>query len=311
MVNFNVRTDDEKKALAKLMAKADIINNPEHRRVLATKIVRYVVTDTYMQDLVNLIADVETFNPGEQIQFHIHREMKAYILEPGSSAKRSKMIKDSVPLPHHRVYIGTQLDLNQLRSGRFGTINDMRRKVGEAILGKRNQLLWDTLGLSITSSDNDGNYSTFASGATVATKKNALDAAVEYVHDNTNSGPQAIVGRYGALSWLEDISATSTINEWMPEVSKEQYMNTGFITWYRGVPVFRLRNYKDADQVAPIGTSDIHVISNGTLKFGRVSPGLESFNQINGSTFSWEIDFWEEYGSVVVEPERNYRIEIS
>lgn len=301
----------KKQALAKLMKKADVINNLQHRQAVATKIVKFVSTDIYSQDLINIVADTETFNPGEQIQFHVHRELKAHILEPGATGKRSKLIKDSVPLPHHRVYVGTELDLNQLRSGRLGTINDYRRKVGETILGKRNELLWQSLNFSIDSTTQDNNYATFAPGAAVATKKAALDDAIEFVHDNNNNGPIAIVGRYSALSWIEDISSGTNLDTFFPEMSKEQIMSTGFISVYRGVPIFRLRSYKDGDNKALIGASDIHVLSEGTVKFGRVLPGLQSFNNINGQTFSWEIDFWEEYGVAIVESEKNYRIEIS
>lgn len=302
---------EQKKALAKLMAKADIINDPKMRLALATKIVRWVVMDVYTQDLVSLVADTETFNPGEQIQFHTLRELKAYILEPGSTAKRSKFVKDSVPLPHHRAYVGTELDLGQLRSGRYGTLTDLNRKVSEVLLGKRNELLWDTLNFSIESTTTDSNYSTFASSAAVATKKAALDAGIVQIHDIANNGPQSIIGRYSAINWLEDISSGTNLDNWLPEFSKEQYMRSGFITFYRGVPVFRLRQYKDADRTSMVGNSDIHIISQGTVKFGRVLPGLESFNQINGANFSWEIDFWEEYGAAVIESEKNYRINVS
>ena len=301
----------KKKALAALMKKADIINNMQHRQAVATKIVKFVSNDIYTQDLVNLVADTETFNPGEVIQFHIHRELKAHILEPGATAKRSKLVKDSITLPHHRVYVGTELDLNQLRSGRLGTINDYRRKVGETILGKRNELLWQTLNFSIDSSTIDDNYATFASTVNAATKKTALDGAIEFVHDNTNSGPNAIVARYSAISWVEDISSATNLSTFFPEMTKEQIMATGFVTIYRGVPIFRLRAYKDGDNRQMVSNNDIHVLSDGTVKFGRVLPGLQSFNNINGQTFSWEIDFWEEYGVAIVDSKKNYRIEIS
>jgi hypothetical protein len=312
MVNmtYNASTE-QKQALAKLMAKADIINDPKMRFALATKIVKWVVTDVYTQDLVSLIADTETFNPGEQIQFHTLRELKAYILEPGSSAKRSKLVKDSVPLPHHRAYVGTQLDLGQLRSGRYGTLTDLNRKVSEVLLGKRNQLLWDTMNFSIESTTTDSNYATFASSAAVATKKAAVDAGIVQIHDVANNGPQAIVGRYAAIDWMEDISAGTNLDNWLPEFSKEQYMRSGFITFYRGVPVFRLRQYRDADRTQMVGSDDIHIISQGTIKFGRVLPGLESFNQINGATYSWEIDFWEEYGVAAINTYKNYRINVT
>ncbi len=301
---------EQKAKLAAAFKKFDF-RSPEQRFAMATKLVSFVVNDVYTQDIVGLIADNEDFNADEVLQFHTLKPIKAYILDPGSTGKRSRIIKDSVSLPENRVYAGVQFDLRQLRSGRFGTINDARRLVGEALLGQRNKQLWDTLNFALTSTDNVGNYATFATGATVATKKTALDTAIDYFYDNLNGGPGAIIGRYSALSWTYNIADTSTITEFFPASTKEEIMRRGWLGAYRGVPIFYLRNYKDADGTAMVDASNIHLVSPGTVKFGRLRPGLESFDSINGRNYSWGIDFWETYGSLIVESQRNYRLEIS
>ena len=292
------------KALAVAFKKFDH-RNSDQRRAMAEKLVEFVVTDVYTQDLVTLLADEQTFNPGEILQFHTFRPVKAYVLDPGSTGSRTRIIKDSIALPFERVYVGTELDLDELRSGRYGTLNDYRRLVAEALLGQRNKQMWETLNNSITSAVNDGNFATFASGASTATKKAALDTAIDYVHDNTNSGPLAVVGRFTALNWIYQIADQSNISTF-GDMTKEEIQARGFLTVYRGTPVFYLRDYKNADGVSVIGNSDIQILSDGSLKFARKSPGLESFDEIRGANYSWAIDFWTEYGSLVVEPDRNY-----
>ena len=310
---FNTETVEQKKALSaafKEFVEKGFIHDHEQRRAMATKIVQLVVTDVYTQDIVSMIADEETYRPGEILQYHVLRQLKAYILSPGSSGKVAKLIKDSVTLPTNRVFVGTELDLDELRSGRFGTISDYRRLVGEVLLGERNKQMWDTLSNAITTTNNDGNYATFASGASTAVKKAALDVGIDYSFDNFNNGPAALIGRFTTLSFIYQIADQSNINTFA-DPTKLDIMNRGFLTTYRGVPVFHLRNYKDQDGVSKVDANNLFLVANGSLKFARKDPGLESFDDIRGDNFSWRINFWEEYGSLLVEPERNYRFEIS
>lgn len=299
-------TADERKALAEVFSDFNW-HDPVERHAIATDIVRFVVTDVYQQDLVNQIADVERFGPGEELQFHILDEVLAYVIEPGGYLPRSALTKTSVTLPRHRVGVATELDIKQLRSGRYGTINDYRRKVSEALLGTRNKLVWDTLFASIVSTD--ANYASFAASDSADTKKTTLDAAISYIHDNSNNGPIAIVGRWSALDWIEQIDGS----KWFSDNAKDQVLLTnGFLGTYKGVPIIRLRGYKDRNETQAINADHIMVIAEGTVKFGEVEPGLEVFDQLRGTeTMGWEIAFWEEYGVVIVEPERNYHINIS
>ena len=307
-------TSEEQKVALSAAFKSFINDGHIHdwkaRRAMATKIVELVVNDVYSQDLVSLIATEETYAPGEVLQFHTLRALKAYILDPGSTGKTAKLIKDSVTLPTNRVYVGTELDLDELRSGRFGSISDYRRLVAEVLLGERNKQLWDTMTNAIPSGSPDGNYATFASGASTATKKTALDDAIDYVHDNTNGGPAAIIGRFTALKFIYLIADQSNVNTYS-DSAKDEIRNRGYLTTYRGVDVFYLRTYKDGDGVSKIDANNIFLVANDSLKFARKSPGLESFDDIRGDNFSWRINFWEEYGSLLVEPARSYRLEIS
>lgn len=307
-------TSEEQKASLSAAFKSFINDGHIHdwkaRRAMATKIVELVVNDVYTQDLVSLIASEQTYAPGEILQFHTLRPLKAYILDPGSTGKVIKLIKDSVTLPTNRVYVGTELDLDELRSGRFGSISDYRRLVAETLLGERNKQLWDTMKNAILSGSSDGNYATYASGASTAVKKTALDDAIDFIHDSTNGGPAAIIGRFTALKFIYLIADQSNVNTYS-DSAKDEIRNRGYLTTYRGVDVFYLRNYQDRDGVSPIDADNIFLVANDSLKFARKAPGLESFDDIRGDNFSWRINFWEEYGSLLVEPKRNFRIEIS
>jgi hypothetical protein len=281
--------------------------NPEERLAVAIEIILWVQEDVYSEDIVSLISDTRDFNEGESVEFHTLRPLQAYIHEPGSFAPRAQLIKDVVTLPTQLVSVAAELDIGQLRSGRYGTLLDLRTKAAEALLGQRNKLVWETAYGAITSGNADGNYASFASGDTAAVKRAALDTAIDYVHDNGNGGPTAIIGRHSALTWVQDLG-----NNYFSDARKDEIMNTGFLGMYRGTPIYRLRSYKDQDGNQKINASNILITANGNIKFGQVRPGLEVFEQLNGTrSRNWEIAFWEKYGVAVVNPEEMYRLEIT
>lgn len=281
--------------------------DPEQRYVIATKIVKWVKEDIYNDDIIGAIADVETFKEGEEVKFHTLQDLIAYIHEPGSYAPRSVMTKTEISLPTQLVSVATELDIGQLRSGRYGTIADLRDKASEALLGRRNKLLWETTYGAVTSSTTDSNYATFSSSAEVATKRAALDAALTFVHDNAGQGPKAIIGRYTALSWLPDLGS-----DYFSDQMKDELNRTGYLGSYKGVPVYYLRSYKDRNKNQFISASHIVVVGPGNIKFGIVDPGLEVYEQLKGTTTrGWEIAFWEKYGCAVVSPETMYHLEIT
>lgn len=306
MKNIKTVSEQERQAFAEKMNDVDWLD-PKSRMALATDIIKWVKEDIYNDDIIGLIADVETFGEGEEVKYHILKGLIAYIHEPGSFAPRSVLTKTEVVLPTQLVSVSTELDIGQLRSGRYGTINDLRRRASEALLGRRNKLLWETTHGAVTSETSNGNYATFASTATAATKRAALDAALTYVHDNNTKGPKAIIGRYTTLDWLPDLGVSYWSDRMLDEINR-----TGFVGTYKGVPVYRLMSYKDEDQNQFIGASDIMVIGDASIKFGIVNPGLEVFEQLKGTTTrGWEIAFWEKYGCCVVEPQYMYRLNIS
>lgn len=297
----------EKQKLDSVIKKIDWQDtNDPNRKALATKIVEMVRKDVYNQDLVRYIADVRSFNPGEEIQFGVVKGLTAHTIEPGAYAPRSFITKDVETLPKHRVTISLSLDLEQLRSGRYGTIADFRRLAAEKLLGKRNALLWTTLYGAITSSSTDGNYGTFASTDTTATKRSAINSALEYVDDNTNEGAQGIIGRYGSLSFLEDITTN------YGDATLEQIQRGGYVPIYRGRPVLRLKSFKNEFNNEQISASHIMIPGRGTVKFGILNPGLEIFEKVDGTdTYAWVITFWETYGCLVLESWKDYHIAIS
>jgi hypothetical protein len=303
-------TPEQSRALANYINSIDWSNpgHDEKRRALAKKIVEEVKDDVYSQQLVNVMATTRNFGPGEEIQFKTVEGLKAYVVDPGSYSPRSQVTNTVTTLPKKRITVSTELDLSQLRSGRYGDVADFRERAAEQILGAQNSMLWEVAYRAVTSSTTDSNYATIASGDSVSTKKSALDSAISHLEDYTDMGAKAIIGRYSALSWVDDVT-----NSYYPDSKREEiYGSPGMVRDYKGLPAVRLKSFKDAHGVQKISADHIIVLGEDVLKFGIVDPGLEVFERINGTTnYSWEIAFWIEVGAAAIQSDHMYHIEIT
>ena len=304
-------TEQEHKAVAEFVSKIDW-NNPQdaNKKALATTIVEKVQEDVYNQQIVGFLADYKEFGPGEELQFKTRRGLVAYVVEPGAYAPRSAITNTVTTLPRKLITVATELELGQLRSGRYGDIADIKSQALEQILMAQNKMLWDVAWRAVTSSTQNSNYATFASTATAATKKTALDAAISYMADITPGGARAIIGRFSALSFLE---SSYLDTDYLSESGKEELMNrSGFMGKYKGVPVFRLESAKDGYGVQKITAAEILVIGNGVLKFGAERPGLEVFDMVKGTTnHTWELTLWYTCGAAAIETHKIYRLSVS
>lgn len=301
-------TTAEKQALEVLISKIDWSNPVDpNKRTLATKIVESVQQDVYSQQIVNLLAEAKTFGPGEEMQFKTDSGLVAYIIEPGSFAPRSQITNTVTTLPKKLITVATELEIGQLRSGRYGTISDLKAKALEQILGAQNAMLWSTAWRSVTSTSSDNNYASVSTAATVETKKAALDTAISRIADYSNTNIKAIVGRYSSLDFLEGMD-----KDFLPDdMLSDLYKREGFLTVYRGIPVFRLKSFKDGYGVQHIGADNIMVIGDGGLVFGTEEPGLEIGENYHATTTRvWEMAMFLQVGAAAINSKRLYRIQL-
>lgn len=299
MPNVQV-TQEDLKAFAEEMKQVDW-NDPQARRAVALTILEYVQEDVMREDMEALLVDVYNFNIGESPQWNTVKGLKAYVHEPGSYAPRSTVTQTVLTISTEQVSVHPEFELNQLRAGRYGSIADIRRMAVEELLGRKYSIIWSTILGSIAAGS--ANYGTFSSGASAATKLAALDAAIDYVEDNSPGGVKAIIGRYTSLGWLTTTSLWS-------EDTKRQIETTGQMGGYRGIPVVKLHQYTDGYGNRWITENEILVVGTGSTKLGR-NQGLEVMDDINIDDKYWHLRMDEQYGVVVHYPDRNYRLHVS
>lgn len=275
--------------------------NPGDRRAVALKILEYVVEDIIRQDLESLLVSSYDFKLGESPQWITRKGLKAYVHEPGSISPRSTITQKVLTISTEQVSVHPEFELNQLRAGRYGSLMDIKDAAVSELLGRKYSIIWSTIIGSITSSDT--NYATYATGASAATKKTAIDTAIDYVNDTATGGAKAIVGRYSTLGWLIGVEGWS-------EITKHSLETTEGLGSYRGIPLVRLNQYTDGYGNKLITDNELLVVGTGSTKLGR-NQGLEVLDAINVDDKMWHMRIDEQYGVVVHYPERNYRIHIT
>ena len=298
-------TAEDAKKFSEKMRAIDWVNDKKARVAFATTIVDELREDQMMDDIVSTLGvDVRTYQEGQSLEFTTHgRTLKAYVHEPGSFAPRSRIVNKSVTLTAELVSVNTEMEIGELRSGRYGTVEDIRRQALETLQGRKYGIVWSTLIGSVASTD--GNYWSVATAASAAAKKAALDSGLEYVLDQQGSTAVAIVGRRNALGFLGDYSAYNTYG---PSEAKKSELDTRpYPASYKGIPVVYLNQYKDGWAGNIITESNIMIVGSDTIKMG-VERGLDFAEDFDSNTLVWNIHFYEKYGVAVFRPTRNAKI---
>lgn len=300
-------TSAEAMEFSKALAAVDFQHDKEARFSAAETIVKELREQIERDNIMSLLgAEVVTFNPGQACEFITRKGMKAFVHEPGSYAPRSSITNRSQTLSTELVSVHPEIEIGHLKSGRYGTIQDLKSMALDELLGRKYGIVWSTLVGSIASTAS--NYWSVSSSATAAAKRAALDSGFDYVADRQGSTITAIVGRRTALSFLSDYTAYTTYGP--SEMKKQDIEDTNYIGKYRGVPVILLNQYTDGWGVNVIANNEIMLLGKDTVKIGVTRP-LDFMEEVEVNTLKWHIHMFEEYGTAVFFPERNARIKLT
>jgi hypothetical protein len=299
------------KAYADLMKNFDY-NNESHRKAVALTIVNDLAENIIKDDLINMLGvDVRTFNPGETLQFRTRKGIKVFTSQPGSYVPRSQMAQRVQTLTTERHAAHPSIEIDQLRSGRYGDIMDLRNEALEQLLGTKYAKIWSTLVGSVPSSGGaSGGYLTLATSSTGLAKKAALDSGIDYVADKQGSFATAIVGRRNELLWLADYATYAGSGVGLSEVQKQHMYENVSIPMYRGIPILYLNQYTDGWGVNMITEDNVMVVGYDTIKLGQDGP-LTFLEGIDVDNTTWHINIFESYGVGIFDSTRNARIYFS
>lgn len=293
---------EEAKKFAEEMRNVDW-SNPLERRAVAQIIVRQLRDEQDKQDITRILGVTqETFKEGDTMQFVTRKGGKAYVHAPGSAAPRSTITNRVQTLEAENVSVDMEFQLDQLRQGRYGSMNEVRQEARKALEYRKWKIMWDTLRGSVGASH--ANYRATGASSTSAQKAVALDAVIDLVEDEVG-GASAIIGRRSDLNWLLRWDSSNGMN--YSDNTKDQLLRTGRMATYRGLPIIPLNSWQDAYGAEVIASGEIMVLNPTTLKIG-VTKSQDVFDDFDPHARIWSIVLNEMYGCAVFFPERNGKV---
>lgn len=301
-------TPQEAEQFASAMQKINWKSHDE-REAFAETIVRELREEIQKDDLISLLqVEVQNFKEGQTIEWVTRKGLKAYVHEPGSYAPRSTITNKVTTMSAEMVSVNTEMELGQLRAGRYGTVQSIRAEALEVLRGRKYSIIWSTLIGSVATSA--ANYFTISDFATHAAKRAMLDSGCNYVADQQGSSLVAIIGRRTDLEFLSDHTTYSAAPGGPSEAVKSVIDNNIAVPTYRGVPVVYLNQYSDTYGANQITEGSIMILGRETLKLGY-ERNLDFEQSIDSNTLVWNIHLYEKYGLGVFNALRNAKLKIT
>lgn len=303
-------SDTELADLSKALAEVDWYNAAD-RRAIADTVVRKLNEEIRQEDISQFFATVDTFGVNETPEYQYQKGLKAYIREPGTYMPRSTITQRTVTLDTEKVGVHPEFELSQLQAGRYGSLANVKNMAREALVGKRNAILWNTLVNSITGTPATGtNYLAFSSTAAAAIKKNFLVSGIDYADDKAVNGIQAIVGRRSLLGFIMDLDGYSDKFQEIRDLGGNSLTGGVMMGAFRGIPIVALHQYTDGYDQNVISATDIMIVSRGTTRLAVTQP-VQALEEIDVDYAIWHMHLFEKYGAGIFWPDRNVRIAVS
>lgn len=276
--------------------------NIDKIQALGEKVLEKVKRAVKIYNPVPLMFNVKKGQLGKQVEVHEVIGGRVYNYAYGgfrkiSTLKHKIYTVDSTPKAVHFA-----IPIEQLKSGRYTTA-DLVFAASQAVLRSKISLAYNTYVDAYTAGST---YTTDAGNTDITAT--VLNKAIDQVAD-TDAMSLTVVGRYSALSPINDFNNASTFNSYSDN-ALEEIRKKGFLTTYRGADVVRLFFIKDeVYNLEPFGTSSIFVIANDVVfnRFVEVT-GLIRRTWISESdgTFNFIVEF--EDGAAIWKLEYAHRI---
>ena len=282
-------------------------NDTAMRKLVAETIVLDLKEEIMRDDVISLLGvDVRDFDLGQTPQWRTRKGIKVFTSQPGAYAPRSQMSQRVQTLTTERHHAHPEMEVTQLQSGRYGDMQDLRDEALAQLRGQKYSKTWTTLVGSISSTDTT-QYAAIGATPAAAAVKNSLDSGLDYVDDQQDNQPTAIVGRRNALVRLADYNAYDTAQGvGLSEDKKRELDNNLLLPTYRGIPVVYLKQYTDGYGINMITENNIMIVGKNTLKLGVDLP-LQFLETIDVDNTTWHLNIFESYGAAVFDSAKNWR----
>lgn len=204
---------------------------------------------------------------GKTVEAHEIEGAKVYGFTYGGVRRQSSLKHNTYTVETAPSAVHISIPVEQLKTGRYTTA-DMVFNATQAILRDKISLAYNTLVSAYTGAS----YTVDNGGGGTLTQpavNSAIDALADY-----DAGGMTLVGRGSVIAPISDFVGSSTTNG-LSDKALEEIRKQGFLSFYRGADIIRLRYIQDAVYgTEPFGTANVFVLSNEKSfnRFVEVTP---------------------------------------
>jgi hypothetical protein len=230
-----------------LIAQACAKYGPEETAYTIANIINKRITDeAQVADLSGILLPYDQMYPlNEGPMFE--RESSPILYWIGDESNhltlhRSKPVQERFTMTFDSIYYYFEFNVDLLRDGVVGNMQSQINKARNQMVGAANMLMWYSIQDTITN----------AAGANIGSGTltyTALKAAVNWVEDESQQGPAAILGRRSTLTGLNVLTSTggggaSRETGFFSDSLKDQAWRNYLLDVFVGVPILGIRQQK-------------------------------------------------------------------
>lgn len=262
-------------------------DDPQWRAEFAADLTESILLGFEYETLVDRWIDTERVDFDGRIFIREAGGLKAFYMARGGYIEASELTAEISEVPRDMLGVHVwefedKFLTNFAESA--ATLRDLSIKRMDAEINRRiHTVLKEALAPSNT---------TTAAGISQA----ALDAAIDSVQDESESGDVVIVGRPTVVNKIAGFDGFG--NETLEEIRRK-----GMIGVYHGANILTLKNFKDEDGVAYIPNNEMWVLARDTGKFAFFG-GLKSKEFMELDNWYWHYLARRDTGIMVHHPER-------
>lgn len=256
-------------------------------------------------NLVSILTNTKYVGLTEEITFRATRGLKARHVARGGYIEESVLTRDIDYIKRDQIGFHVVEHIQRLATGFYATADEIIRLGAQRIDAEVNRRVFKTFEAAVPPSA--PNYFG-VSGLTLSN----LDAAIAYVDDQpvTSQGPlngPVIVARAGMVAKIKEaITQNNAFGAFLPETN-EDLLRRGVVTNYQGVPIVKLQNFLDENDLPFFPGNELWVVGQDVAQTGFYGQPINHNYQELGTEY-WHYITRFDYGVAVIHPERLARV---
>ena len=297
--NRTISPNDERVKQVEQMIHS-MASTEDGRTEIAELIGIYLQNTMPFVDIAPFITDNRHFNYGERPEFRLKKKgIKAYWIAPNSSTPKSRNYQETLGMDFETVSVRPECLLDELKSGRLGTLQDIMRDAQEALRIAICEKVYTILS-QVYNEQNNAEYTTVM---TQKLAKESLEEVIDKVVYRT--GNRAVI--------IGDQMLTNQImgfDGFTPE-AQEEIRKTGSIGYFRGARIIGTPKMIDeANNNKVVVPNNRLFVVGDKIGYSATYGDNKTGQETSIEDWSWNARIDTEYGLAVTKPEGIHVIDI-